>query len=70
MKIEIDIKKDRVYYSHFPPSGIIDFADVQGDINEAMDRVSSAFYRTEMTSVTVKINHYNEEVGTLTFSKG
>lgn len=68
MKIEINVK-DGVYRSYWPPYKA-DFDAIRRDIEPALDKLESVILRDDVTSASIKITHYGEEVGTLTFSEG
>jgi hypothetical protein len=67
MKIEINIDEENVYRSYWPPYNI-DFTDLRSDVDRTMDSAERALNDGFVTQVTVKIEHYGDEVGTLSVS--
>ena len=67
MVIAINITDENVYRSYWPPHEI-NFIELREDIDTALNKVEHGLRREGVTAVSVKVMHYENEVGTITAS--
>lgn len=68
MKIEIHIQNESVYRSHWHPYEM-NFTELRRDIDRALDKVERALSNEGVSAVTINVEHYSEEVGTIKVSQ-
>lgn len=63
MTIKIDIQEESYRLPWAPYS--IDFTDLKRDVDKALNKTWAAMRQDSVTAVSVKIEHDDEEVGTI-----